>query len=142
MKTASCFLLLFAFAGVHSGYAQSSGWIWQHPLPQGNPLNSVDFIDASTGWAAGEAGTILHTADAGATWAVRQSGVGGDIRDVYFADAQHGWAVTFFLGAAGAPVPPRRRCLSAARARSADLRSRMALIRSARGISSDTGRAL
>ena len=34
-------------------------WTWQNPLPQGNNLNSVFFIDSLSGWAVGEHGTIL-----------------------------------------------------------------------------------
>ena len=31
-------------------------------------LAAVEFVDADTGWAVGDLGTILHTEDAGATW--------------------------------------------------------------------------
>ena len=43
-------------------------WFWQNPLPQGNNLSSVNFISATMGCAAGEAGTILLTTDGGTTW--------------------------------------------------------------------------
>ena len=29
------------------------GWFWQNPLPQGNTLNSVKFVNLSVGWAVG-----------------------------------------------------------------------------------------
>ena len=34
-------------------------WHWQNPLPQGNSLESVFFTDSNTGYAVGDAGTIL-----------------------------------------------------------------------------------
>ena len=34
-------------------------WFWQNPLPQGNDLYSVDFIDSNFGWIVGYYGTIL-----------------------------------------------------------------------------------
>jgi hypothetical protein len=51
-----------------------SGWFWQNPLPQGNPLIAVSFVDANTGTAVGEYGTILRTTDGGATWTLQTSG--------------------------------------------------------------------
>src|SRR6266849_268151 len=48
-----------------------SGWFWQNPLPQGNPLMAVSFVDANTGTAVGEYGTILRTTDGGATWTLQ-----------------------------------------------------------------------
>src|ERR1051325_2421397 len=51
-----------------SAMTLSAEWNWQTPRPQGNSLRSVQFIDASHGWAAGEYGTILHTPDGGGSW--------------------------------------------------------------------------
>ena len=33
-------------------YAQNE-WFWQYPLPQGNNLYSVQFLDENFGWAVG-----------------------------------------------------------------------------------------
>lgn len=78
----------------------------------GDTLLSVSFVDASHGWATGSGGTILATADGGATWTpqlacqetsaavVRQycnqlsaDRVTVDLHGVSFVDATHGWAV-------------------------------------------------
>lgn len=45
----------------------ASGWQWGNPLPQGNTLRSSSFA-GSTGYAAGDFGTLLKTTDGGATW--------------------------------------------------------------------------
>ena len=59
----------------------------------GDRLASVNFVDASHGWAVGGLGTILHTRDGGATWAEQDSGVNVLLEKVYFVDRKHGWAV-------------------------------------------------
>jgi photosystem II stability/assembly factor-like uncharacterized protein len=56
-----------------------------------NPLNDVFFLDAQTGWAVGERGTILHTDDGGDTWQRQVSPVNGDLRRIVFLDVQTGW---------------------------------------------------
>ncbi len=44
-----------------------SGWLWASPLPQGNDLHGLSFA-GGTGYAVGDAGTLLKTADAGRSW--------------------------------------------------------------------------
>ena len=79
-------------------------------------LHGVSFVDANTGWAVGMSGIIVKTTDGGATWehqntqyfceeyddmtgdCIDSSLVSGgylfyDLNDVYFADANTGWAV-------------------------------------------------
>lgn len=60
-------------------------------------LESVYFVTPTTGWASGQGGTIIKTADAGAHWTPQ---LGGDpqnpglaIRDLRFVDQRHGFAV-------------------------------------------------
>ena len=54
-----------------------AGWSWQNPLPQGNWLHGVDFVDVNTGTAVGDGGTILRTTDGGDTWTEAQGPIGG-----------------------------------------------------------------
>lgn len=60
-------------------------------------LTSVFFVGEETGWVSGAKGTILHTSDGGQSWTAQ---MGGDpqaqeaqIDDLYFLDANTGWAV-------------------------------------------------
>ncbi len=60
-------------------------------------LTDVFFVSKSTGWVAGEHGTLLETTDGGDTW---NAVLGGDpasneepIERLRFIDATHGWAV-------------------------------------------------
>ena len=68
-------------------------WKWQNPLPQGNSITNGFFLDAQNGWVVGDHGTIIHTADGGATWEGQRSGTLHKLKSVFFTDAQHGWAV-------------------------------------------------
>jgi photosystem II stability/assembly factor-like uncharacterized protein len=62
---------------------------WRNPLPQGNPLEGVDALDASTAWAVGARGTCLVTHDGGAAWTdlTDFDAFDADLRDVAVLDA-------------------------------------------------------
>ena len=81
--------VLFFLPGI-----EQSGWFWQNPLPQGNPIESVRFVDNKTGYAVGFARTVLKTTDGGANWAGQSSGTTNFLWSVHFPlDAQTGYAV-------------------------------------------------
>jgi photosystem II stability/assembly factor-like uncharacterized protein len=67
-------------------------WTWQNPLPTGNDLNCIRFVDATTGYAVGDAGTIIKTTDGGLTWTILNSGTPFDLYSVYFTDKNTGYA--------------------------------------------------
>ncbi len=76
----------------------SQRFIWQSPLPQGNPINKVDFVSDTLGWAVGDNGTVLKTTDGGFSWTsygpIVQQGASDrktGVYDVCFVDAEHGW---------------------------------------------------
>lgn len=56
-------------------HSADHGATWE-VLPTGQPLplHAVHFLDEMRGWAAGELGTILATADGGKTWTVQKRG--------------------------------------------------------------------
>ncbi|MBI4547715.1 MAG: T9SS type A sorting domain-containing protein [Ignavibacteriae bacterium] len=72
-----------------------SSWFWQNPLPQGNRLYDVEFVDAAAAFAVGELGTVMKTTDAGVTWNVLNyaGGTPNDLNAVSFYDAKNGAAV-------------------------------------------------
>jgi photosystem II stability/assembly factor-like uncharacterized protein len=52
----------------------SSGWVWQNPLPQGNALYSIHFAkDKENGFAVGAENTILRTENGGFRWQKQSS---------------------------------------------------------------------
>jgi photosystem II stability/assembly factor-like uncharacterized protein len=84
----SSFVLAFltaaspAAAGVSVGH---SGWFWGNPVPQGNALFDTDFT-GTTGYAAGQFGTLLRTTDAGATWTGLATGMTDDLTELDVID--------------------------------------------------------
>ena len=59
-------------------------------------LRDVFFVNADVGWVVGDAGTILHTKDGGATWTAQLGGDPANKADpvtlVRFVDERTGWA--------------------------------------------------
>lgn len=56
-------------------------------------LWDIFFIDANTGWVAGNLGTIASTVDGGQTWTVQDPALTSTLRAISFIDAQTGWIV-------------------------------------------------
>jgi photosystem II stability/assembly factor-like uncharacterized protein len=58
-------------------------------------LSSVYFVDARTGYAAGNDCNIVKTEDGGTTWKRQVCPAGGSVnlRSIFFVDASRGWAV-------------------------------------------------
>jgi photosystem II stability/assembly factor-like uncharacterized protein len=75
------------------------GATWDlRPLPHiaGGAFTSywdIDFPADMTGWAVGDAGTILKTEDGGETWKTQASGVSASLAAVDFVNASVGFAV-------------------------------------------------
>ena len=82
--------LLSALAGV--AFAAGGGWVMR-TSPTTQDLHAVAMPDVTHAWAAGDGGTVVSTADGGATWAVENSGTVQDLRGIAAADAAHAWAV-------------------------------------------------
>ena len=74
----------------------NNGWCWQRPLPQGNFILDYAFVDDNRGWAVGQGGTILATADGGVTWNAQASGTTFDIGQAVFPNAMAGWLTSEF----------------------------------------------
>jgi photosystem II stability/assembly factor-like uncharacterized protein len=64
----------------------SSGWLWGNPLPQGNTLRAMSLI-GTTGYAVGDFGTLLKTADGGDTWTGTPAGTFSNLTEVQALDA-------------------------------------------------------
>ena len=90
MKSFTGIALLAALLWASTAVAQN--WQWQNPLPQSNMLKDVAFTSASTGWAVGDRGIIIHTTDGGQNWHHQESGQTSAVEAVYFRDEQLGFA--------------------------------------------------
>ena len=71
------------------------GWYAQ-PSSTTNSLWGVFFLkNGREGWAVGDAGTIVHTTDAGASWAAQVSSTSFSLRAVWFTSDKDGYAAGF-----------------------------------------------
>lgn len=69
----------------------ASGWCWENPLPQGNPLGAVWAFASDDVWAAGGKATLLHFD--GQTWKWVNSGTDAGISYFWGSTANNLWAV-------------------------------------------------
>lgn len=84
-------IILFCLSTPYPTLSQS--WEWQNPLPQGNDINAIDFVDREHGWLGCDGGVLLHTMDGGQTWELQSTGNQFWMNDIDFIDTDHGWAV-------------------------------------------------
>ncbi len=87
--------LLVAAASV----ATSAQTEWPPNFLEDADLHDVHFVDSSNGWAVGDRGLILHSADGGHTWKTQSAPTDCSLRGVHFIDRQHGWVA----GSGGMP---------------------------------------
>jgi photosystem II stability/assembly factor-like uncharacterized protein len=89
MKT-GLFLIIAILFVIDFSHAQ---WEWQSPIPQGNLLYKVQFVNASNGWAVGEYGTLFHTTDGGLHWTGQEYGRTDNILAIQMKSLSTGWAI-------------------------------------------------
>lgn len=61
-------------------------------VPQGKTLYEIEFLNATTGFAAGAYGTLLRTTDSGETWQSLGTGTRENLWAVHFFDTETGLA--------------------------------------------------
>ena len=83
---ASLFVLLLAASAGAAVSTNQSGWLWALPEPQGYTLFAFEF-HGSTGYAAGEFGTLLRTNDGGSSWTTVRTGESIDFLEIDVIDA-------------------------------------------------------
>ena len=74
-------------------YSQQSGWFWQNPLPQGNTVVSIKFVNSLTGYAAAEYGILLKTTNSGYNWFFQTTEMNLTTSDIHFFNNNTGIAV-------------------------------------------------
>lgn len=74
MKKILFLIPILLFILMNSSFAQS-GWSWQNPSINGNTLTSLKMVNSNTGYACGNAGTIIKTTNNGASWITLNTGV-------------------------------------------------------------------
>ncbi len=72
--------------------AQFTGW-QTVKNSENHWLFGLDFVNATTGWAVGDSGTIVKTIDGGFSWLPQNSGTFETFNAVNFINSTTGWAV-------------------------------------------------
>ncbi|MCB0729077.1 MAG: hypothetical protein KDD00_16540, partial [Ignavibacteriae bacterium] len=83
------YIILINLTPAHS----QSTWFWQQPLPTGNFLYAVDFLNENTGYAVGTVGTIMKTTNGGGNWVVQNSNFTSELLGMGFYNTELGFAV-------------------------------------------------
>ena len=89
--TRPCAVLFVAFFVVASSASAAvstnkSGWLWGSPEPQGHSLHALE-LQGTTGYAAGDFGTLLRTNDGGTGWGIVRTGQTLDYREIDVIDS-------------------------------------------------------
>lgn len=64
------------------------------PLGRGADLTGLSFVNATTGWACGAKGFVLHTEDGGKGWTKQNAaGTKTHLADCFALDSKHAWLV-------------------------------------------------
>ena len=61
-------IILFILIISNLALAEDCGWKWNNPLPQGNNLRTVQFVNDNIVYITGEYGTLMKSTDSGLTW--------------------------------------------------------------------------
>ncbi|MFO7447890.1 MAG: YCF48-related protein, partial [Ignavibacteriaceae bacterium] len=86
--TLTILLSIFLF----SAHLHAQGWEWQNPLPQGNDLEQIFFVDSSHGWITAGC-NLLRTTDGGENWSLEYIGNIYSANRIHFVDQSHGWLI-------------------------------------------------
>jgi len=75
-------IIRFSLLIVHA----QTGWFWQNPLPTGNPVRSIKFINPATAYAVGTLGTAIKSTDGGNSWNTLNTNSYYDLNSVFCTD--------------------------------------------------------
>src|SRR5688572_1895547 len=85
--------IIYLFLIVISNFSVLGQWN-QLTSPSPNSLNSVQFLNSSTGFICGSLnGTVIKTTDGGNSWIFSTTGSTGTFYDIYFENPQTGYVV-------------------------------------------------
>src|SRR5262249_5953928 len=92
-QTRATFISLTRQADAEVRLAQNVADRSAAPIPAVPNLNDLVFLNDQSGWVVGTGGTILHTANGGASWQRQESGTTSELHAIKFVDAKYGWIV-------------------------------------------------
>lgn len=83
-------------AGGSALFSDDAGASWNIANIYGDKsarLNSIFFINAKNGWAAGANGKLFQTSSGGKNWREQISPISENLTDIFFTNTAEGWAV-------------------------------------------------
>ena len=84
-------IILFFCLTVLFSNPSLSQWFDINPLPDGNRLVDISFVNDSTGWIVGSGGLIMKTTNTGLKWIKQSSGTTQGFNAVHFENENLGW---------------------------------------------------
>ena len=69
----------------------AQNWEWLNPLPFGDPIQKVFFVDENHGWMTPQNNTIIRTIDGGLNWEIIHTDI--YFEDIHFIDRLTGWGI-------------------------------------------------
>ena len=86
-------LLLTLFSFLLIQYSLFSQWENLNPIPDGNDLKDIFFINDDVGWIVGSGGLVMKTTNTGSKWDHKISGTDSTLHAIFFIDNNTGWCV-------------------------------------------------
>ncbi len=75
-----------------SSYSQN-GWIWQNPLPQGNDMSNLQFVNSTTAYALCF-NSVMKSTNAGSNWSIYYTGHSQNNTSLHFINETTGFVVS------------------------------------------------
>ena len=86
------FTIALIFTITESLYTQD-GWIWQNPLPQGNNLSDLQFVNSTTAYAMCF-NSVMKTTNAGNNWSIHYTNHSQNNTSLHFINETTGFIVS------------------------------------------------
>ncbi|HMQ79850.1 MAG TPA: YCF48-related protein [Ignavibacteria bacterium] len=78
--------------GINSVLFSQSGWIWQNPLPQGNYMSNLQFVNSTTAYAMCY-NSVMKTTNSGSNWSIYYTMYEQNNASMHFVNINTGFIV-------------------------------------------------
>ncbi|HWA07237.1 MAG TPA: hypothetical protein VG961_11865, partial [Ignavibacteria bacterium] len=88
--------ILFTIAlifGINNVLFSQSGWIWQNPLPQGNSMSNLQFVNPTTAYALCF-NSVMKSTNAGSNWSIYYTNHSQNNTSLQFINETTGFVVS------------------------------------------------
>ena len=94
MKHTKLILTFLIFTFLSTNLFAQPEWRWLNPLPQGNDLKCIKFVNNSIVYACGNVGMILKSTNSGVNWSILNCPTSDNINRLTFINTNTGFAIT------------------------------------------------